>query len=74
MKIQRRRYVITRNNNTEIFCGLARMYHFKKINEVGDTPIKTYSSEKKAKASFESSWIRIDFKYNVLEVVETIEC
>lgn len=74
MKIQRRRYVITRNNNTEIFCGLARMYHFKKINEVGDTPIKTYSSEKKAKASFESSWSWIDFKYNVLEVVETIEC
>lgn len=74
MKIQRKRYIITRNNNTQIFCGLARMYEFKSITDIGNTAIKTYASEKKAKASFENSWKCIDFDYNILEVVETIEC
>ena len=74
MKIQRTRYVITRNNNTEIFCGLARHYEFKKIDEIGNTAIKTYASETKAKASFESSWSFINFEYNILKVVETIIC
>jgi hypothetical protein len=74
MKIQRKRYIITRNNDTEIFCGLARHYEFKKIDEIGNTSIKTYASREKARASFELSWSYIDFKYNILEVVETIEC
>lgn len=29
-------------------CGLARDFKFKKEGEIGDTAIKTYSSEKKA--------------------------
>ena len=80
MKIERIRYVVTRNNDTEIFCGLARNYTFKPINDMGTTAIKTYLSRKKAESSFESSWyIREDYEtiydlgYNVLEVKEIIE-
>lgn len=31
-----------RNNQTEILCGLSRQYHFKKVDEIEDTAIKTY--------------------------------
>ena len=48
MKIERKRWVIMRNNRTEIFCGLARNYQFKKISEIGDTAVKTYLSKNKA--------------------------
>lgn len=53
--IKRKRYVIVRNNK-DIFCGLSRDYKFKPVNELGNTPIKTYLSEKKAWSSFLSSW------------------
>lgn len=53
--IKRERWVIIRDED-EIFCGLSRNYQFKKIDEVGDTAIKTYLSENKARASFISSW------------------
>ena len=46
MKIQRKRWVIMRNNRTEIFCGLARNYQFKPVDDIGNTSIKTYRSEK----------------------------
>lgn len=34
MKIQRKRWVIMRNNRTEIFCGLARNFNFKPIDTI----------------------------------------
>lgn len=77
IQIVRTRYVIVRDDNS-IFCGLARDYQFKPINDIGDTAIKTYLSEKKAKASFLRSWsnsAEIDFdtgKYKVVEVEERI--
>ena len=49
--ITRKRYIIVRNG-THIMCGLARQYYFKPIDDIGDTQIKTYSSEKKAIAGF----------------------
>ena len=55
IRIKRTRYVVV-NNRNEIFCGLARHYEFKPIDNIGDTAIKTYLSEKKAKSSFLSSW------------------
>lgn len=53
--IKRKRYVIVLDG-THIMCGLARQYHFKPLTDIGDTQIKTYSSEKKAISGFERSW------------------
>lgn len=73
MNITRTRWVITRNNGAEIFCGLARAYQFKPINDIGDTAIKTYLSRKKAISSFEGSWDEYDDdKYRAVEVIESI--
>jgi len=76
LHLKRKRYIVMRNG-TDIFCGLARNYMFKPVNELGDTPIKTYSSEKKARASFLNSWIpaREDWckdRFDVVPVDEEI--
>lgn len=74
MKTERKRWVILRNGGKEIFCGLARNYQFKAIQDIGDTAIKTYLSRNKAIASFEASWDSFDDDfYKAVEVVETIE-
>lgn len=74
--IKRERWIVVRDK-TEIFCGLARDYKFKKFDKISDTPIKTYLSEAKARAGFLLSWWdgqrlidegRIEF----VKVVETI--
>ena len=71
--ITRKRYIIVRNG-THIMCGLVRQYYFKPIDNIGDTQIKTYSSEKKAIAGFERSWNRkIGDEYQVVEVKEVIK-
>ena len=69
MQIRRRRFVIMRKKRTEIWCGLAKNFYFKDINEVGDTAIKTYRTVKKAISGC-SSWAR-DFE--VVPVIESIE-
>lgn len=73
MKIQRKRWVIIRNNE-EIFCGLARNFTFKPIDNIGDTAIKTYLSKAKAEAGFIKSWWMPDKEnWEAVEVIETIE-
>ena len=69
MKIERTRYVVMRNNRTEIWCGLARTFRFKPVNELGDTEIKTYRSEKQALSGC-SSW---DNSYEAVPVHMTFE-
>lgn len=78
--IERKRYVILTADKKEIFCGLAKHYQFKNIEDIGDTAIKTYLSEKKAKSSFLSSWWNVkenDFeeggRFIVVPVIEKIE-
>lgn len=73
MKIQRKRWVIMRNNRTEIFCGLARNFNFKPIDNIGNTAVKTYRSKSTAINSFEKSWWNIDFDYEAVEIIETYE-
>lgn len=68
-KIQRTRYVVMRNNRTEIWCGLAKNFYFKPIQEIGNTSIKTYASEAKAQSSC-SSW---DKDYEVVPITEILE-
>lgn len=76
--ISRERYVVVDAAEENIFCGLARNYQFKPVNNIGDTAIKTYLSENKAKSSFLSSWMNSkaeDFetgKYKVVKVIESI--
>lgn len=67
MKIERKRYVVMRRNRTEIWCGLARQFHFKKIDEIGESAIKTYRTEKQAMTC--SSW---DRDFEVVEITETL--
>lgn len=69
MKIERKRYVVMRKNRTEIWCGLARHFYFRKVSEIGDAPIKTYLSENKARNSC-SSW---DRDFEVVPITEVIE-
>ena len=73
MRIERKRWIIMRNNRTEIFCGLARNYQFKNVNEIGDTADKTYLSKNKALASFENSWRKPDFEVEAVEITEIYE-
>ena len=75
--ISRERYVVM-DSYGRIFCGLARTYEFKLINDIGNTAFKTYVSEKKAKSSFINSWYgskEEDFEngtYKILRVVESL--
>lgn len=73
MKIQRKRWVIMRKNRTEIFCGLARNYTFKRVDEIGNTAVKTYLSQNKALAAFDNSWYRPGFDVEAVEITETFE-
>lgn len=71
----RTRYIIMRNNRTEIFCGASKNHSFENIKKVKDKKIsiQTYATEKLAKSSFERSWWNIDFDYEILKVNEKIE-
>lgn len=79
LNIKRERYVVI-NDKNKIFAGLARSFSFYDIDKIGDIPIKTYMSAKKAKASFLSStkWMGTtpeDFEtgeYKVVKVTESI--
>lgn len=77
--IKRIRYVIVRTEDEAVFCGLAKHYQFKILDELGDTEIKTYMSEAKAKASFLNSWWNSkqeDFEngtYKVVKVFQILE-
>ena len=73
MKIERKRYIVTRNNRKEIFCGLARHYQFKIIDDIGDTSIKTYVSKNKARQSFRRSWYNLNEEIEILPINEIIE-
>lgn len=77
--IKRIRYVIVRTEDEAVFCGFARHYQFKTLDELGDTEIKTYMSEAKAKASFLNSWWnskKEDFEngtYKAVKVFQILE-
>lgn len=69
MNIKRKRFVLMRNNRTEIWCGLARHYHWTKLSELENSPIKTYLSKTKALSSC-SSW---DNDYEAVEIIESFK-
>jgi hypothetical protein len=71
--IKRERYAVTREtkNGNEILCGLAKDYHFKPFGKIGDTSIKTYKSEAKARAAYGRSFGGGEIK--IIKVIENIE-
>lgn len=74
--IKRIRYVVVRTKDEAVFCGLAKHYQFKTLDELGDTEIKTYMSEAKAKASFLNSWRnskKEDFENGIYKVVKVFQ-
>ena len=73
LKIERTRWVIMLKSRTEIFCGLARNYTFKPVNNIGNTAVKTYLSKNKALSSFESSWRNPNFEVEAVEIKEIYE-
>ena len=74
MKIKRTRYVVMRNNRTEIWCGLTKNNYFKKVDEIGRNAIRSYDSEKRAKSSYNVSccpyW---NENYEIVEITETLD-
>ena len=69
LKIERTRYVVMRNNRTEIWCGLSKHFHFVKVDEIKDVAIKTYRTKKQAESGC-SSW---DRDFEVVECKEIVE-
>ena len=75
MEIERTRYIILRNNRTEIFCGASKNHSFEKIEDIQNKKIsiQTYATEKLARSSFEHSWWNINFDYEILKENVKIE-
>ena len=72
MRIERKRYVVMRRNQTEVWCGLSKHFSFRTITEVKGVSVKTYRSEAQARSGC-SSWDR-DFEVvPVIEVIATEE-
>lgn len=69
MKIQRKRYVVMRKNRTQVWCGLAKNFSFRNVDEIKDVSVKTYRSEAQARAGCSS----YDRDFEIVPVVETIE-
>lgn len=55
INIKRQRWIIVRDGQ-EVYCGTAKNYYFKPIEDIGNTAIKTYMSKAVAIASFNASW------------------
>lgn len=79
IKINRKRYVIMTADKQEIFVGIARNMHFRKLDDIRDIYVKTYVTEKKAKSSFLQSWSGSDEedfneggKYIIVPIMETL--
>lgn len=69
MKIERERYVVMRDNRTEIWCGLAQNYRFCKVDDLANTAIKTYRSATQARSGCSS---RFD-DFEIVKCKEIIE-
>lgn len=72
MNFSRERWAVIRLSDGKVFCGKARNYYWKSLEDIGNTSICTYMSEAKALASVKASygypaeWVR------AIKVVETL--
>lgn len=70
--VNRERWIIQRVDSGEVFCGVAKNYYFKPIENIGETCLKTYRSEKQALSSFGQSWRNPKFEIKAIKVREKI--
>ena len=56
MNLCRERYVVFRNCDNKIFCGQARAYEWRSLEDIGQARVCTYSSEKKALSAVKMSY------------------
>lgn len=70
--LERKRWIVVREDTGEVFCGLAKHFQFKPISDIGDTAIKTYRSEAQALAGFANSWHGANFSVRAVPVMETL--
>lgn len=70
--VERKRWAIRRKHDGFIMCGLARSFHFKAPDQIGNTAVKTYRSEKQALSAFEMSWGGIPFEVEAVMLCETL--
>lgn len=57
MNLCRERWVVFRESDNKIFCGSARNYEWRAIEDVGNARIVTYTSEKKALSGVWASYL-----------------
>lgn len=70
MKLERERYVIMRNNRSEILCSEARELKFRNIDKIGKIQIKSYAT----KAFAEFGWYMFHCEpVDIVKVRETVE-
>jgi hypothetical protein len=56
MNFSRERWVVFRNLDNKIFCGSARNYEWRDLEDIGNARVVTYMSEKKAISSVTASY------------------
>jgi hypothetical protein len=56
MNFSRERWVVFRKSDNKIFCGSARNYEWRALDDIGNARIVTYMSEKKAISSAATSY------------------
>ena len=71
LKIDRKRYVVTIRDGTEILCGTANDLKFKSPDEIGSTAIRTYSSPQRAEQAVQKA--KLDEKYDDIKIVPVSE-
>lgn len=77
INIKRERWIIVLDNK-EVFCGLAKNYWFKPLDNMGNTSIKTYRSEETALSAFKKSWFHPENmiqtgRIRAVKVIESIQ-
>lgn len=73
MEIKRTRYVVMRNNRTEIMCGSARNAGFRDINDIKNVSIKTYCTAIRAVDAYYRNFFIKDSNKDDVEAVEIVE-
>ena len=56
MNLSRERWVVFRVADDKVFCGSARNYEWRALEDIGNARIATYTSEKKAISSATTSY------------------
>ncbi len=71
MEISKTRYIIMRNQRTEVLCGCKGRYLFHAVSDIGNRKIKTYKTRPKGTPYVDGVWGHPK-DYEVVQVTETI--